>query len=85
MADAMLYDEDMYVLLAPGEAEVFMTPPELLAHLQALLSERQDNLPRDLQRFPEPAQQAEHLMSTSCELEIAPGKSIQWYADRLEK
>ena len=85
MPDSLMYQEDMFVLLAPGEAEVFLTPGELLEKLQAVLSNQQHDLPRDLQKFSSLQAQAEHLINTACEFEIRPGESLQWYAVRLEK
>ncbi len=85
MADAIMYQEDMYVVLMPGEAEVLATPEELLEQLSALLATRQDNLPRDLQRFSAVPDQARHLRDTACELELRPGEAMQWYVVRLEK
>ena len=85
MPDSLMYQEDMFVLLAPGEAEIFLTPTELLEKLQAVLSQHQHNLPRDLQKFPSVKAQAENLINTACEFEIKPGESLQWYAVRLEK
>ncbi len=85
MPDPMMYQEDMFVLLAPGEAEVFLTPAELLEKLQVVLADKQDELPRDLQKFNSIQEQAEYLIDTACEFEIKPGESLQWYAVRLEK
>ena len=86
MPDAIMYQEDMFVVLMPGEAEVFLTPEELLEKLVGLLSEnRQSDLPRDLQRFATVAEQAQHLRDTAFELELAPGEAMQWYVVRLEK
>lgn len=85
MPNAIMYQEDMYVVLMPGEAEVFATPEELLEQLTNLLTERQDNLPRDLQRFQSISDQARHLRDTACELELRPGEAMQWYVVRLEK
>jgi len=85
MPDNIMYQEDMFVVLMPGEAEVFLTPDELLVQLSALLAERQDNLPRDLQRFSDLTEQAQHLRDTACELELRPGETMQWYVVRLEK
>lgn len=83
--DAMLYREDAYVLLIPGEPEAIVTPAELLAYLQTMLSSRQDDLPRDLQRFRSIEAQAESLMQDACEFELEPGRTMQWYVIRLEK
>lgn len=85
MPNAIMYQEDMFVVLMPGEAEVFLTPEELLEKLAGLLSGRQSDLPRDLQRFTTVAEQARHLRDTACELELAPGETMQWYVVRLEK
>lgn len=85
MPDALMYQEDMYVVLMPGEAECFATPEELLAQLMDLLSQRQDDLPRDVQKFRTVAEQAQYLRDTGCELELRPGETMQWYVVRLEK
>ncbi len=85
MPDALMYQEEMYVVLMPGEAEFFATPDELLAQLTVLLAERQEDLPRDLQKFSAVTEQAKHLRDTACELELRPGEAMQWYVVRLEK
>lgn len=93
MPDAIMYQEEMFVVLMPGEAEVFLTPEDLLEKLVGLLSvgaaspseNRQPDLPRDLQRFTTVADQARYLRDTACELELAPGEAMQWYVVRLEK
>lgn len=85
MADAIMYQEDMFVVLMPGIAEEFLAPEDLLERLAGLLSDRQHDLPRDLQRFTTVAEQAKHLRDTACELELSPGEAMQWYVVRLEK
>ncbi|MEO0828650.1 MAG: chlororespiratory reduction protein 7 [Cyanobacteria bacterium J06642_9] len=85
MPDALMYQEDMFVLLALGQAEEFLTPDELKDRLKNILATRQDDLPRDLQKFDTIDEQAQHLAETACELELAPGQTLQWYAVRLEK
>jgi len=93
MPSAIMYQEDMFVVLMPGVAEEFLTPEELLERLTTILSvgaaspaeNRQQNLPRDLQRFSTVADQAQYLRDTACELELAPGETMQWYIVRLEK
>ncbi|MEO0541596.1 MAG: chlororespiratory reduction protein 7 [Cyanobacteria bacterium P01_A01_bin.105] len=85
MSQATLYSEDMFVLLVPGEDEVFLTPDELLDKLKALLTDRQDDLPRDLQKFDTVPAQAQHLRDTACEFEVESGVAWQWYSVRLEK
>lgn len=85
MPDAFMYQEEMFVVLMPGEAEIFLTPEELLEKLVDLLGDRQETLPRDLQGFATVAEQAQHLRDTTCELELAPGEAMRWYVVRLEK
>lgn len=85
MPDAIMYREDMFVVLMPGEEEVFATPDELLEQLKVILSERQDDLPHELQRFGSLEEQAAHLRDTCCDFELSPGEAIQWYVVRLEK
>jgi hypothetical protein len=80
-----MYQEEMFVVLMPGIAEEFLAAEELLERLIGLLGDRQQDLPRDLQRFTTVAAQALHLRDTACELELAPGETMQWYVVRLEK
>lgn len=85
MPDSIMYSEDAYVLLEPNQPEQFLTPAELLERLKAVLATRQDDLPRDLQKFSDLEVQAKYLMETSCELDVEPGQYLQWYVVRLEK
>ncbi len=85
MPDSLMYDEEMFVVLETHQPEQFLTPSELLEKLQALLAQRQDNLPRDLQHLPTLEAQAQRLLDTTCELDIGPDQFFQWYAVRLEK
>jgi Protein CHLORORESPIRATORY REDUCTION 7 len=85
MASALIYSEDMYVFLVPGQDEEFLTPPELLHKLETMLGNYDDVLPRELQKFPTSNEQATYLMTTCCDFEVSPGVSWQWYAVRLEK
>ncbi|GAB4321678.1 MAG: hypothetical protein OHK0047_04820 [Leptolyngbyaceae cyanobacterium] len=85
MPDPRLYESDTFVLLEPDQAEQFLTRSELLEKLATVLSQQQNDLPRDLQRFSSLAEQAEYLLDTSCELDMGPGTFLQWYVVRLEK
>ncbi|MGL6133238.1 MAG: chlororespiratory reduction protein 7, partial [Prochlorococcaceae cyanobacterium] len=40
--------------------------------------------PADLRDLPSRAEQAERLLDTACQLELEPGRSVQWFAVRLE-
>lgn len=85
MRDSIMFQEDAYVVLETNQPEQILTPAELLEKLQAILSQRQDDLPRDLHRFSSVEEQAKYLMETSCELDVGPGDYLQWYVVRLEK
>lgn len=85
MRDSIMFQEDAYVVLEPNQPETFLTSAELLEKLKAILSQRQDDLPRDLQKFASVEEQAQYLMETSCELDVGPGNYLQWYVVRLEK
>lgn len=85
MPDPLMYREDAFVVLDSNQAEEFLTPAELLDKLKGVLVGLQDNLPRELQKFPEIEAQANHLLNTSCELDVGSGQFLQWYAVRLEK
>lgn len=85
MPDSIMYREDAFVVLEANQPEQFVTAEELLEKLKAILSRRQDNLPRDLQKFSSVEEQAQYLLDTSCELDVEPGNFLQWYVVRLEK
>lgn len=85
MPDSIMYQEDAYVVLEPNQPEQFLTPAELLEKLKAILETRQDDLPRDLQKFTTVEAQSQYLMETSCEFDVGPGQYLQWYVVRLEK
>jgi hypothetical protein len=80
-----MFQEDAFVVLETNQPEQFLTPAELLEKLKAILATRQDELPRDLQRFTSVEEQAQYLMATSCELDVGSGQYLQWYVVRLEK
>ena len=80
-----LYDEDTFVVLETNQPEQFLTAAELLEKLQAVLAEEHEELPQDLQKISGVEAQAKYLIDTYCELDVGPGKFLQWYAVRLEK
>jgi hypothetical protein len=85
MSDPSMYSLDTFVVLETNQPEQFLTAAELLEKLQTILADRQQDLPRDLQRFTEITDQAQYLLETSCDLDMGPGHFLQWYAVRLEK
>lgn len=85
MPDRIMFQEDAYVVLETNQPEQILMPAELLEKLKAILATRQDDLPRDVQKFTLVEEQAQYLMETSCELDVGPGEYLQWYVIRLEK
>lgn len=85
MPDSLMYQQDVFVVLEPNQPEQFFTAAELLEKLKGILAQRQQDLPRDLQKFTSVEAQAQYLLDTSCDLDVGPGQYLQWYAVRLEK
>lgn len=85
MPDSIMFSGDGFVVLESDQPEQFLTPTELFEKLKAILADRQSDLPRDLQRFDSIDAQAQHLMESSCELDVEPGQFLQWYVIRTEK
>ena len=83
MSDPLLRELDHYVVLEPAAAERLLTAAEtqawLAGHLRGLAE-----LPADLAGLADPEQQALRLLDTACELQLTPGRAIQWFAVRLE-
>ncbi|HEY9651128.1 MAG TPA: chlororespiratory reduction protein 7 [Coleofasciculaceae cyanobacterium] len=85
MRDSIMFQEDGYVVLEPNQDEQLLSAEELLEKLKAVLSQQQDDLPPDLQKFTSVEEQAQYLMETSCEFDVGPGNYLQWYVVRFEK
>jgi hypothetical protein len=86
MPDSLMYQsEETFVVLETNQPEYFMSAPELFEKLKAVLTQFQDDLPPDLQRFPTLEAQTKHLMDTGCDFKIDSDHYLQWYAVRLEK
>ncbi|MFN6564661.1 MAG: chlororespiratory reduction protein 7 [Nostoc sp. ChiSLP01] len=86
MPNPLMYQQDNFVVLETNQPEQFLTLSELLEKLQTTLQQfKIQDLPPDLQKFDTVQAQAQHLLDTSCELDIGPGQYLQWYAVRLEK
>lgn len=82
---SLMYAEDHFVLLMPGEEEEILTAAELHQHIESILRDRQDELPYDLAKLPTLEAQTEYLINTACDFELQPGQTMQWFAIRLNK
>ena len=83
MSDPLIREMDNYVVLVPGETEQFLDREQTLLWLKSWLN-KFDSLPLDLACKSSIAEAAEHLLDTSCDLEIKAGFKVQWYAVRIE-
>ncbi len=85
MPNSIMYQEDGFVVLETNQTEQFLTSQELLEKLKTILLTRQDDLPRELQKFSSVETQAQYLMENFCDLDMGPDSYLQWYVIRLEK
>ena len=85
MPDSIMYQEDGFVVLEPDQPEQILTSQELLEKLKTILLTRQNDLPRELQKFSSVDTQAQYLMENFCDLDMGSDSYLQWYVIRLEK
>lgn len=85
MPDSIMYQEDCFVVLESDKSEEFLTHQELFEKLKGVLQTRQNDLPRELQKFRSIDKQVQHLMENFYEIDVGPGNYLQWYVVRLEK
>ena len=85
MPDSIMYQEDGFVVLEPDQPEQILTSEELLEKLKQILLTRQNDLPRELQKFTTVETQAQYLMENFCDLDMGANSYLQWYVIRLEK
>jgi Protein CHLORORESPIRATORY REDUCTION 7 len=85
MSDSLMFNEEAYVLLEPDRPEQLLTPAEMFAKLQEIVIKFADDLPIDVRQITGVDERVKYLLDTSCELDLAPGEYLQWYAVRLEK
>jgi hypothetical protein len=86
MPHPLMYEEENFVVLETNQEEQFLTKLELLEKLQNTLSQMPiEDIPLDLRKIGSLIEQVNHLIDTTCELDLGPGRYLQWYAVRLEK
>jgi hypothetical protein len=83
MSDPLIRELDHYVVLEPGSNERILSAAETLQWLEQQLGSMAAP-PADLEALPGLRLQAERLLETACQLELEPGRSVQWFAVRLE-
>ncbi|WP_309738282.1 chlororespiratory reduction protein 7 [Chamaesiphon sp. OTE_20_metabat_361] len=85
MSDSLMFNNEAYVVLETDLPEQILTPAEMSAKLQEIVIKFADDLPIDVQQISGVNERVKYLLDTSCELDLAPGEYLQWYAIRLEK
>ncbi|MFM7641820.1 MAG: chlororespiratory reduction protein 7 [Cyanobium sp.] len=84
MSDPLIREMDHYVVLEPGGEEAILSAEDtrlwLARHLSSLTT-----TPADLVHLSSVEAQVERLLETACELDLAPGVTIQWFAVRLDR
>jgi hypothetical protein len=85
MSDSLMFNNDAYVLLETNKPEQLLTPAEMFDKLKEIVIKFADDLPEDVRQISVVEDRVQHLLDTSCELDLAPGEYLQWYAVRLEK
>ncbi len=71
------------MVLEPGGADQILTAAETVAWLEAHLGALAQ-VPHDLADLVGGRDRAERLLETACELELEPGRAIQWFAVRID-
>ncbi len=82
MSNPLIRDCENYVIMEPCKEEEFLTAEETILWLENWL-QKMENLPEDIKKKPSIKAAAQHLLDTSCDLEIKPGFKLQWFAVRL--
>jgi hypothetical protein len=85
MSDSLMFNNEAYVLLETDLPEQLLTPAEMFVKLKEIVTKFADDLPIDVRQIAGVDAQVQYLLDTSCELDLAPGEYLQWYAVRLEK
>jgi Protein CHLORORESPIRATORY REDUCTION 7 len=85
MSDSLMFNNDAYVLLETNLPEQLLTPTEMFDKLKEIVLKFANDLPADVQQISGVEARVQYLLDTSCELSLAPGEYLQWYAVRLEK
>ena len=82
MSNPLIRDCENYVVMEPCKKEQFLTSEETLTWLENWLN-KMEKLPLDLQNQSSSKSAAQRLLDTSCNLEIKPGFTLEWFAVRL--
>ena len=82
MSNPIIRDCENYLVMEPCKNEQFLTAEETIQWIEQWLK-TMNKLPEDLQNQVSTRSAAERLLDTSCDLEITPGFTVEWFAIRL--
>ena len=82
MSHPIIRECENYLVLEPSKSERFLTKEETLQWLETWLN-KMEELPRDWENQSGTKSASHRLLDTSCNLEIKPGFTIQWFAVRI--
>ena len=84
MSHPIIRECDHYLVMEPSRHEKFLSKEETLKWLEAWIK-KMNKLPRDLENQASHKSAAKRLLDISCNLEIKPGFTIQWFAVRINQ
>ena len=84
MSHPIIRECDHYLVMEPSRDEKFLSKEETLKWLEAWIK-KMNKLPKDLEKQSSNKSAAKRLLDISCNLEIKPGFTIQWFAVRINQ
>ncbi len=84
MSHPIIRECDHYLVMEPSRDEKFLSKEETLKWLETWIK-KMNKLPKDLENQDSNQSAAKRLLDISCNLEIKPGFTIQWFAVRINQ
>ena len=84
MSHPIIRECDHYLVMEPSRDEKFLSKEETLKWLETWIK-KMNKLPKDLENQASNQSAAKRLLDISCNLEIKPGFTIQWFAVRINQ
>ena len=84
MSPPIIRECDHYLVMEPSRDEKFLSKEETLKWLETWIK-KMNKLPKDLENQASNQSAAKRLLDISCNLEIKPGFTIQWFAVRINQ
>ncbi len=84
MSHPIIRECDHYLVMEPSKKEMFLNKEDTLKWLEEWIK-NMNQIPKDLENQSSAKFAAKRLLDISCNLEIKPGFTIQWFAIRLSQ